>query len=142
MSSVIRIVCVISILIAGLFLVQGCGDSDSTATYDPETSVHPPDWLPAKHMFAARDNADVCRDCHGADLVGGGISKIGCTSCHLGGPLSVHPIEWGESAIEEHGLFVVQEGTSSCRNMWCHGAGLQGVPESGPSCNLCHPFAG
>lgn len=142
MSSMIRPLLVIGVLIAAVLAVSGCGDSDRTATFDPETSVHPPDWLPAKHMYEAREDIDSCKSCHGTDLVSGGISKVACNTCHLGGPSSVHPVEWGESAVEEHGLYVVQNGVSSCRNMWCHGQQLEGVGESGPACAECHPGQG
>lgn len=129
------------IIIAVVLMVQGCGGSEATSSFDPEASVHPPDWLPENHMLQASENIDSCKQCHGEDLVSGGISGIGCDTCHLGGPLSVHPLEWGESAEEEHGAYVVQNGTNSCRNAWCHGAQLQGVSQSGQSCNTCHPYA-
>lgn len=141
MSSRVRTAWIVSALIAFALMVSACGGQDATATFDPETSVHPPGWLPAEHMVKAGENLDSCRQCHGDDLVSGGISGVSCDTCHLGGPPSVHPLEWGESAEEEHGSYVVQNGTDSCRNTWCHGADLEGVSESGPSCNTCHPYA-
>ena len=142
MSSMMRLMLIMGVLIAAVPAVPGCGDSDSTSTFDPETSAHPPDWLPAKHMNEAGENIDSCKSCHGSDLMSGGISKMTCDTCHLGGPLSVHPVEWGESAEEEHGQYVVQHGISSCRNMWCHGQQLEGVAQSGRACAECHPGQG
>lgn len=142
MSSHIRTPLIGCALIVVSLMVSACGGSDATTTFDPETSFHPPDWLPAQHMFEAGENSDSCRECHGDDLVSAGISGVSCDTCHLGGPFSVHPAEWGENAEEEHGNYVVQNGTNSCRNVWCHGAQLEGVQESGPGCDTCHPYAG
>lgn len=128
--------------VAGMLSASGCGDSNQTATYDPEASVHPSDWLPARHAAAARDNAGSCRQCHGQDLVSGGIAKISCNNCHIGGPLKVHPatfngLPWLQGG---HGQYVAANGTRSCANLWCHGNNLQGVAMSGPSCRKCHTF--
>jgi hypothetical protein len=130
-------------LIAVALMVSACGGPDATSTFDPETAVHPSDWLPAGHVSPARENSDSCKQCHGEDLVSGGISGVSCDSCHLGGPLAVHPETWDGVSWSEggHGLYVVQSGTSVCRNIWCHGANLEGVSQSGPSCNDCHPYA-
>ena len=75
------------VLIGAVLIAAACGDPTATATYDPEASVHPSDWLPAGHMTAARQNSNTCKQCHGEDLVSGGISGVRCNSCHLGGPL-------------------------------------------------------
>jgi hypothetical protein len=142
MPSITAKLALLFVLLGAVLVAAGCGDSTATATYDPEASVHPPDWLPAKHMQAAGQNAGTCRQCHGEDLVSGGITGIGCNGCHLGGPLAVHPatfegFPWLQGG---HGRYVVANGTTSCRNIWCHGANLQGVAQSGPSCNECHGF--
>jgi hypothetical protein len=136
------ITCSVALLIAAIVAAAGCGSPNSTASYNPEESVHPPDWLPAGHMVAAGENADTCRQCHGRDLVSGGISKIGCTGCHIGGPLAVHPatfngLPWLEGG---HGQYAAVDGTAACKNIWCHGNNLQGVAQSGPSCRECHDF--
>lgn len=130
------------LVVSAALVVAGCGDPAGTATYDPEASVHPSDWLPAKHMLAAQENSDSCRNCHGEDLVSGGIAKVSCNSCHIGGPLAVHPptfdgLPWLQGG---HGRYVAQNGTGSCRNVWCHGNNLQGVAQSGNSCRECHDF--
>lgn len=141
MPSVMRAIMIGCMLLAGGFMVSGCGESDKTATYDPETSVHPPDWLPAKHAAAARDNAGNCRECHGQDLIAGGIARVSCTTCHIGGPLQEHPDVYnGEPWISSHGEYSVANGLESCRNVWCHGVNLEGVLQSGPSCDTCHNF--
>src|SRR5574337_630809 len=139
MTTATRMSC---LLLACALLGAGCGNPNATATFDPETSHHPSDWMPAGHMLAAQGNADSCRNCHGQDLTSGGIAKISCTGCHLGGPLSKHLVEWNghQTTLQMHGTYAIQNGTGSCKNVWCHGPTLQGVPFSGPSCNLCHTF--
>jgi hypothetical protein len=98
------------------------------------------DWLPGEHMTAAKADITVCTECHGEDLAGG-ISRISCTSCHLGSPTSVHPTDW-VPLFRTHGPYVAANGTAACANQYCHGTTLAGVPGSGPSCTTCHglPF--
>lgn len=141
MSSVIKRTVFAGILCTLMFLMSACGDPNSTATFDPETSVHPADWLPAGHVGPAREDTNSCGNCHGTDLTGG-ISRVSCTTCHIGSATEVHPevfngFPWLEGG---HGRYVVSNGTSSCANIWCHGFDLQGVAESGPSCRECHTF--
>ena len=136
------VICSVAAILAGSVMIPGCGSPNSTASYNPEESVHPPDWLPANHMAAARENANTCRQCHGEDLERGGISKVGCTGCHIGGPLAVHPdtfngLSWLNGG---HGQYEAVNGTGACKNIWCHGNNLQGVALSGPSCRECHSF--
>jgi hypothetical protein len=133
----------LSFVLIGLILAAaGCGEPNETATYDPEEQYHPADWLPARHAVAAQEDLNSCRRCHGQDLVSGGIVKVGCNQCHIGGPTAVHPptfagFPWLEGG---HGRYVAQNGTGSCRNVWCHGSNLQGVAQSGNSCRECHDF--
>jgi len=100
----------------------------------------PSNWLPDGHMTAAKANITACTSCHGADLAGG-ISKVSCTLCHLGGPTSVHPATW-VPLFTTHGPYAAAHGTAACTNQYCHGPTLAGVPNSGPSCTECHslPF--
>lgn len=78
-------------------------------------------------------------NCHGTDLAGVAGSGPSCSSCHMGGPTSSHPLAWNAD-ITLHASYVGQNGTSSCRSIVCHGSNLQGVFLSGPSCNACHNF--
>lgn len=89
------------------------------------------------HAAAAKANFDSCKECHGQDLLGG-ISKVSCSQCHLGGPTSYHPQDWGPLTIAKHGPYVADSGNTSCANAACHGSALDGVADSGPSCSSCH----
>lgn len=117
-------------------LLAGCGDENQPSTFDTNTGIHPTGWVPAGHVTAALAVNRTCADCHGADL-SGGISKVSCTQCHLGGVNSFHPAAWNTNILL-HRDFVLANGDSSCRNAACHGANLRGVPQSGPACTLCH----
>lgn len=120
-----------------LFLVSGCGDKNSQADLDPLLGTHSAEWLPLGHKNSANENIEACTECHGSDF-SGGISTISCTKCHLGDYRSVHPIEWGNDVIARHKYYATQNGTTSCANIYCHGADLSGVVGSGPSCSSCH----
>ncbi len=132
-------------LLAGLVLITGCGSPNSQAPFDADAQQHPAGWLPAGHMTAARADDASCQECHGADF-SGGISMVSCTSCPLGGALSVHPATWaGTAVLTSHGPYVVASGPLACANIFCHGADLQGVAGSGPSCSSgtavgCHSY--
>ncbi len=146
MSSIrtkLTIACMFALVLIAL---AGCGNSNSTAFYNPETNVHPADWLPSRHVGAAQQDLNSCGSCHGANLTGG-MSGVSCTGCHLGGPTAVHPATWGGQqwfqsggTTQGHGVFMTEHGTASCKNLWCHGQNLQGVIGSGPSCNTCHTW--
>lgn len=142
-----------------LLSLAGCGDDNSHSSYDPDRGQHPEGWLPRDHAVAALGHLDTCTPCHGADL-NGGISKVACTSCHLGSPTDVHPLAWGAHDYAEHGNWirqrVLQTGgapaiittgalattlaaqtaqvTASCATAVCHGTDYRGVANSGPSC--------
>jgi len=116
--------------------------------------VHPLQWgefaygLHASFVTNNDPTAATCANvnCHGAGLTGVAGSGPSCTSCHLGGSaFSAHPAGWNTAAdlsspVPLHAQFVGSNGTTSCRNAVCHGANLQGVFLSGPSCNACHSF--
>lgn len=121
---------------AVLVSVTGCGTPNSTSTFDSEAG-HAAGWLPAKHRDAYEQDRTSCAECHG-EAYEGGISKISCFSCHLGGPGSVHPQEWSGMTATIHASYVTVSGNSSCSNVYCHGADLRGVADSGPSCSSCH----
>ncbi len=124
------------LLITGLLLLGGCGSTKNDSSPFNEDS-HSADWLPAGHKAAAQANATACQECHGDDYQGG-ISKVSCNQCHLGGYTDVHPTAWGTSVALNHGPYVQSNGNSACANASCHGTSLTGVDQSGPSCTSCH----
>ena len=109
------------------------------------TSVHPTLWGNFAYAFHARyvqqNGTSTCANvtCHGTNLEGVQGSGPSCTQCHMGGVSSKHPVEWNAN-IELHKDYVASNGSTSCRVSVCHGANLQGVFLSGPSCNTCHTF--
>jgi len=127
----------VPLLLLSGFLLAGCADSNPQSTFNSQTGSHPSNWLPAAHKTAAMPSTEACAQCHGADY-GGGISKLACTQCHLGDQNSVHPTQWGTQTAAQHASYVQQNGTTSCANIYCHGANLGGVEGSGPSCTQCH----
>jgi len=146
MSPIKKILAFGMLLLMGALLVVSCGTSNPNAVFDADTKSHPADWLPARHMTSAQANSATCEECHGADL-SGGISQVSCTTCHLGGALSVHPATWaGDAILTLHGQYVVDNNsTLACANAFCHGTALEGVANSGPSCSSgvavgCHSF--
>jgi hypothetical protein len=60
---------------------------------------------------------------------------------HLNGTIdatSSHPAGW--AAKEQHGYSANKSGFTTCKS--CHGANLDGVGGTGPSCTACHSSAG
>jgi predicted CxxxxCH...CXXCH cytochrome family protein len=114
----------------------GCSDPNAQSPINSDTGSHAANWLPAAHMAAATSDLDSCSACHGADF-NGGISGVSCTACHLGSSTSVHPANW-IPVYSTHGPYVNTNSTNACANRYCHGSSLTGVPNSGPSCTLCH----
>ncbi len=130
---------ILAVVLLGSFsILSGCSDRNAQSIFNPDTGKHPGDWLPAAHMNAAKADLSTCKQCHGEDL-DGGISRISCTSCHLGGPTSVHPADWVPLLVK-HGPYAEANGTAACQNQWCHGPELTGVAGSAPACTSCHPF--
>ncbi len=121
--------------LASLAILAGCGTPNEEAPFNVDTQKHASDWLPARHVGYATTDIASCRSCHGQDLLGG-ISGSTCTSCHIGGPISAHPATWVDLTF--HGPYVSQNGAASCRNIYCHGAELEGINLSGPACSTCH----
>ena len=119
-----------------LTFIGGCSSSKNENSPFSGGS-HPSGWLPAGHMTSARSNIDTCIECHGSDL-GGGISRVSCTSCHLGSATSMHPLNWSDAIMTKHGAYVAANTTSGCATADCHGSSLTGVTGSGPSCTSCH----
>lgn len=117
---------------------SGCGDTNSGVVYVPEgrDAGHLAGWMPGGHAERALRDIGSCTECHG-DALDGGISAVGCSACHLGGVNSAHPPDWTD--ISYHGPYAVSNGYSSCASVYCHGANLEGVAGSGPSCaTACH----
>ena len=132
------------LLVLFAFLSPGCGgDSNSngfgtgTAAPRPTSEIHPAGWLPDGHTVPAKADIQSCTDCHGNDF-SGGYANVACTQCHLGSQESIHPTQWGNFAYALHGSYIKRNGTADCTSANCHGADLQGVERSGPSCTQCH----
>lgn len=123
-------------LIMTLVLV-GCSNPNDQSYFNSDTGKHVDNWLPAGHMTAANTDLATCADCHGADFAGG-ISNIACDLCHMGGTTSMHPAGWLRDACFNHGVYALNNGTTACANIYCHGTYLSGVTGSGPSCTKCH----
>ncbi len=108
------------------------------------TVIHPTDWgqdILSKHgNYADALGTTSCANaaCHGTALDGVTNSGPSCTSCHLGGVNSFHPVEWGQNIDLLHGAYVNTNGTAGCATAACHGAALGGVSGSGPACSSCH----
>jgi hypothetical protein len=121
-----------------------------------QQNVHPLDWgylAYAKHgAYAKTTGIASCNNmyCHGKTLTGVATSGPSCTSCHLGGPMQVHPGNYSSTATDFtdwstnttssnfHGTYVTNNGINSCANAVCHGTYLKGVTGSGSSCQACH----
>ena len=133
------------LMLTALIAVVACSDSREQV-FNAETGRHDAaDWLPLEHALAttsgstapgAPANTAPCKECHGADLLGG-VSGVSCSGCHLGGPTHVHPEAWG-TVSRDHMPHVQANGTASCANLYCHGTSLNGAANSGPSCSSCH----
>jgi predicted CxxxxCH...CXXCH cytochrome family protein len=138
MSPITKYWIAVLLLIAGLLFLSACGsEKNRNSPFDADEDQHAAGWLPAGHKTAAQENEDACTECHGSDF-SGGVSKVSCTSCHLGGVNSVHPLDWGTSIDAVHGTYVDANANTACANTHCHGSDLGGVTDSGPSCTSCH----
>lgn len=115
------------------FISISCSSPNERSTFDPETGKHSAAWLPADHATSASQSFDDCYQCHGTAL-DGGISRVSCSSCHMGGATSVHPADW-TPIFSTHGPYVDTNGVDACANQYCHGTDLTGVENSGPSCD-------
>ena len=121
----------------------GTGPSCTLCHLGGVASIHPVYWgsyTYAVHANYTRTNGTTgCSNasCHGATLTGVSDSGPSCTLCHLGGVNLKHPAAW-TADIKLHKGYVAVNGDSSCRNVSCHGANLEGTFMSGPSCKACH----
>jgi predicted CxxxxCH...CXXCH cytochrome family protein len=126
--------------------VPDSGPSCTLCHLGTPTSVHPTDWIPVysthgPYVNASPTGTSACANqyCHGPSLAGVPDSGPSCTSCHMGGVTNIHPAGWMGDACTNHGSYALTNGTTGCANIYCHGATLAGVPQSGPSCRKCHP---
>jgi hypothetical protein len=120
-----------------------------------QQNVHPLNWgylAYSQHPAYVKQNGiGSCNNvyCHGTVLTGVTSSGPSCSSCHIGGPMQVHPNDYTDanfnydwatntSSSNFHGTYVANNGVKSCENEVCHGANLQGVYESGEACKNCH----
>jgi hypothetical protein len=136
----IKLTVVAALLLAGSALLWTCSTPNSQAPFDADAQKHAAGWVPQDHRTAVENNGALsCKECHGEDL-SGGIVKVSCTTCHLGGPLSVHPAAWEDNADLNHRDYVLLGPTITkfCANAACHGSDFKGVTGSGPSCTSCH----
>ena len=117
--------------------LAGCGSPSGSSSFNPDSGRHPAGWLPSGHKTGALAGLESCTQCHGADYAGG-ISRISCTSCHIGNQNSIHPTQWGPFGFILHAGYVNTNTNSTCANALCHGAQLNGAGGTGPSCTSCH----
>lgn len=80
-SQYIKLFCIAAITI----FCWGCGKGNDNAPAVAVSGTHPANWRTA-HRKAYLTNPSQCKECHGADLMGG-ITKVGCStgSCHANG---------------------------------------------------------
>ena len=126
------------LMLLAVFSLAGCGSSNGSSSFNSDNGSHPTTgWLPTGHKTAANANLESCTQCHGADYAGG-ISRVSCTSCHIGNQQSIHPTQWGPLAFILHADYVKKSTNVTCANALCHGTKLDGVGGTGPSCTSCH----
>ena len=105
-----------------------------------EEKIHPLQWGQFSYSghggYVKLNGTKGCANanCHGPNLTG--ANGPSCSSCHMGGPASVHPINW--TSIKDHGVHVNTVETESCKNVVCHGPNGQGIPNVVPACLACH----
>lgn len=124
--------------------VPASGPSCTSCHLGGLTSGHPADWVPIYSThgpYVTTNGTNSCsnQSCHGTTLTGVPDSGPSCTICHMGGVTNIHPAGWLGDACSNHGTYALTNGTTGCANIYCHGATLAGVPQSGPSCTKCHP---
>jgi len=123
--------------------VTDSGPSCSICHLGGAGSFHPIAWgLNATTLHGAyvdTNGTAACANaaCHGTNLAGVANSGPACSSCHLNGSYSVHPLNWTNVTID-HAAYVNSNGATGCANAACHGTTLGGVTGSGPACSSCH----
>lgn len=105
-----------------------------------QINVHPLQWGPFSYSghgtFVKANTSNGCDNiyCHGTTLTG--VTGPSCSSCHMGGPTSVHPQNW--TTLKDHGVYVNTVSADSCKNIACHGPNGEGIPNVVPACRACH----
>ena len=135
-----RLVQSTTIVLMIMIFAAGCSNPNAQSSFNTDNGKHTAGWLPAGHASSATADLATCAECHGAAL-DGGIANVSCTTCHLGGPTSVHPASWTD-IYATHGPYSLptNSGTASCENQYCHGPALAGVSNSGSGCKTCHDW--
>lgn len=124
------------VVMASMLALAGCGDKNDKAVFAPEGG-HSSGWT-VNHKTSAKADLETCVECHGENL-DGGIAKVSCSLCHLGGTTAVHPAQWGTYAYARHNSYSTAQKTTTCANGSCHGAALTGGTSTAPSCaTACH----
>jgi len=138
MSQIMKSSLALALLMSlSLLSLSGCGEKNSQADLNPATGKHSDTWLQIDHKTEAKADQESCFGCHGENL-DVGISKISCSTCHLGGTGSVHPLQWGQFAYARHAAFVNSNGTATCATASCHGPTLAGVGNIPGCATACH----
>ncbi len=122
--------------------VAQSGPSCSACHLESAAGVHSSSWkTPALDhaSYVSTNGTTSCSNlnCHGTGLEGVDRSGPSCTSCHIGDPAHVHPAIW-DPVSRDHAAYAKANGTTACSNQYCHGTGLAGIAQSGPSCSSCH----
>jgi predicted CxxxxCH...CXXCH cytochrome family protein len=110
-------------------------------------AIPAPTWTAGSTQIA-------CGACHGLPPPAPHTTSTSCGTCHTGytstsvnlslhlngtvDATSQHPAGWAAKA--QHGYSANRSGLTSCKG--CHGANLDGVGGTGPSCTACHSSAG
>ncbi|MFA7403324.1 MAG: hypothetical protein WC007_04985 [Pelobacteraceae bacterium] len=123
------------VAVAAMLALAGCGDKNSNVVFSQENG-HSSGWATA-HKTSAKANLESCAECHGENL-DGGIAKVSCSLCHLGGSGAVHPSQWGNYAYARHNSYSTTQRTTSCATATCHGAALAGAGAAPNCATQCH----
>lgn len=92
-------------------------------------------------LYTLSHSMEECQTCHGTDYQGGERGNPSCFSCHKPFP---HNDGWYETPMngkkQGHGLYVENNGTTTCATANCHGVNLVPTPgtSQGPNCTTCH----
>jgi len=126
----------------GVFLSgTSCYLCHSQTTQTGAISKHPVSWSSALSSHGsyvvANSNASCGTSvCHGLDYNGVLNSGPSCYKCHISGPSSKHPVDWG--GYSTHGKYVIVNSYGGCATALCHGTDAKGGSSGAPSCFSCH----
>ncbi len=129
---------IIITIFLGLALASCSSGNDTASSAAVDGKHSEKGWVASEHRAAYRTNQAVCVECHGADLMGGTVSKVDCfnqrdvTGCHASGHgprLANHEIPFTEPL--KHGVKALLD-IQGCQV--CHGA--SGGAGSNPRFNV------